>query len=289
MRPKMIPMGTNPWNDLQKQIEIHRPSKLVISSEALWGLKRQGIGIFADRLKGLSEDIEIVAYLRRQDQYLEAQYKEALKSGLTANPMTFCEKRFALAKYDEILGMWAEYFGETSLKINLYEKDWNQKFDILNSLFSILGINREGFVQPTFLTNKSPSALVSDFLLLLNTSGYKYEQPKLCRLLIENTSEMAQLKSMLTYEQRVRMLNFFADGNRIVFKKFLLDKNHETFPAIADSEESYRCFSSTEKKCLLKWLESDSDVDFRPSFKRQSAELDCLAQIMATAKDFLQK
>ena len=71
--------------------------------------------LWAGLAPGLREDVRLICYLRRHDQYLEAMYKQLLKNGkIRANPRAFLDRRRGTAAYGPVLDAFADAFGHAA-------------------------------------------------------------------------------------------------------------------------------------------------------------------------------
>jgi len=153
------------------QSEISRlpdGAKAIISSEMLSLLPAQKVAAAMPFLTDLEG--QIIIYLRRQDRYVEAFYKQKLKNGRTSIPFDefLIDKRSKeLTDYAAILKDWEASFPNAKIEPCLYEreklvgqdavKDFLHRTNLPQSLAD--GASRE--------RNHSPSRNIVDILLLL--------------------------------------------------------------------------------------------------------------------------
>lgn len=67
------------------------------------------------------EEVRILVYLRRQDQWLEALYGQMLKQGRHQTPGTFVARNRRRADYAALLERWGAVFGNENLIVRAYE------------------------------------------------------------------------------------------------------------------------------------------------------------------------
>lgn len=112
----------------------------------------------------------IVVYLRRQDQYVEAFYKQRLKNGRTVVPFgEFLESRVCrrITNYASLLDDWARAYPKAKLLPRIYDRANFVDGDIVADFASILGLGKEDLGGGKVEVNLSPSKEVIDILLAL--------------------------------------------------------------------------------------------------------------------------
>lgn len=116
---------------LERQVAKAPPGThtMLVSSENLTGnlTGRPGISNLRELFDGLFSSIEIVVYLRRQDEAFLSMYGEYMRRGF--NGMTFGEFTEACMSrkspvpylyYRRVLKLWREMFGQEALKVRIY-------------------------------------------------------------------------------------------------------------------------------------------------------------------------
>jgi hypothetical protein len=83
------------------------------------------------RLAPYFQKFTVIAYLRRQDSYLASRYSELLRVGAVGEPDHKRKNTKRLQEYDyrRLLDLWAEAFGEHSIRPRIYERAPGRKFD----------------------------------------------------------------------------------------------------------------------------------------------------------------
>ena len=90
----------------------------------------------------LSEfDVKIVVYIRRQDEYLESVYSQAVKMGakVPVNIMEFYKNSQPSYNYFQVLKPWSEVFGRQNIKVNIYHG--GSSFNVIESFFQTINEN----------------------------------------------------------------------------------------------------------------------------------------------------
>jgi hypothetical protein len=115
--------------------------------------------------------LKIIVYLRRQDRYAEAFFKQRIKNGRSVMPFDqFLTSRLgrSITDYNALLGGWAETFSEAEIIPRLYERDRFVNGDIMVDFATQLGLEPGQIVASTTERNISPSKDVIDILLALS-------------------------------------------------------------------------------------------------------------------------
>lgn len=138
----------------------HCSSRLLQDEEVQW---------LKDILSPHFDTIKIVAYLRRQDDYLLSIYSTAVKSGgtfaLGIPPQRSIETRY---DYWPFLSRWARVFGRDAIVCRKFERETLKNGDVVDDLLSIAGIEIDpGFERPG-VANESLDAETLEFLRLFN-------------------------------------------------------------------------------------------------------------------------
>ena len=119
--------------------------------------------LWAGLAPGLREDVRLICYLRRHDQYLEAMYKQLLKNGkIRANPRAFLDRRRGTAAYGPVLDAFADAFEHAALEVRVYEPAALTGCDVVSDFLGVLGV--EGLARSDAPANRTLSADVSEVL-----------------------------------------------------------------------------------------------------------------------------
>lgn len=129
-------------NILSKHIKKYN---VIISDEDLWC--QGNIYAILGKLKQICPDMEIVAYLRRQDLEVEACWNQVVKRyGYCTTPFSVAKERWInerVLKYPELLSGFENIVGIEQLKLRVYEKQQliGNKGDVIEDFFAVLGVN----------------------------------------------------------------------------------------------------------------------------------------------------
>lgn len=103
-----------------------------------------------DLLAPLFDDIKIVIYLRRQDDFLLSSYSTDVKFGkteaCTVPPEEVAQDRYS---YDRLLSRWSDVFGPSALIVKLYDRSKLKQGDILEDFLETVAPGRsQGLERP---------------------------------------------------------------------------------------------------------------------------------------------
>lgn len=110
------------------------PSKThVLSSEMLFsaGMARSFAQYFPEDLR---RETKIIAYVRRQDKFLESMFKQVVKTGrYTGTPQDYATKKFNALRYSTVINAYAAAFGAENIILRPYEpKTFPEKNAVLD-------------------------------------------------------------------------------------------------------------------------------------------------------------
>lgn len=120
-------------------------------------------------LDGIS--MKIVVYLRRQDQYAEAFYKQRLKNGRIILPFDeFLQSRVCrrITHYNALLRNWSQAYPKAEILPRIYDRANFENGDIVADFATILGLGAADLGDAKIEHNLSPSKEVVDILLALS-------------------------------------------------------------------------------------------------------------------------
>ncbi|MFD1912965.1 hypothetical protein [Halodurantibacterium flavum] len=124
-------------------------------------------GRLAERLPPeIRQNAMVVIYLRRPDKYMEALYKQRLKTGaINPNPNKYLEENQWECAYKEVIEGFRRVFGKDSIVIKPYERSLLQAGDIVADFCSLLGItDLSGFQREKPQDNPTFSVAVSELM-----------------------------------------------------------------------------------------------------------------------------
>lgn len=220
-----------------------------------------------NELKESFDEITIIAYLRRQDLWLESVYRQLVKVERIKITETFNDwvDRFLLNPHDlyscnwmELLSGWSSVFGINNIIVRPYEKSQFAEGNIIEDFLKALEIEYEmaDFSAITNTYNRSFNLPASDFLRLMNDSSNIQKWRAFLNVLFrdpfEDTGEV-----YLTREKRQNILKHFNASNEEVVKTFLPENSNGLFIEPIPEKENYPpVFQALNKKEILPEIKS---------------------------------
>lgn len=176
---------------LVAEVENDPDKTHVVSAEMLFTTRmaRSMAEYLPDDLRG---ETQVIAYIRRQDKFLEAMYKQVVKTGrFKGTAQQYAQKREAALMYSKILGAYADGFGAENVKVLPYERPQFRDGDVILDMCDHLGmtnVTRDDL--PEKFSNITLSREVSEMLgLISNTTDINIAE--LIRVIIRNEAEGA--------------------------------------------------------------------------------------------------
>jgi hypothetical protein len=186
---------------------------------------RAEVDLLLRMLSVLTNDIRIVVYLRRQDQFLCSTYSTDVKSGFTG-PMSFpsAELREQRYNYDLLLKRWSAATDKSNIICRIYDRETLQQGDVVADFAEIIGIEAAAYRRPERV-NESLDVEALEFLRLFNQTvpRFKDNSPNLAR---SNVVKLLQEVSSgpapgLPEEQLAEFMRHFRESNtRVALEYF---------------------------------------------------------------------
>ena len=212
---------------LVREVEATPDKTHVISAEMLFtpGMARSLTQYLPDDLRA---ETKIIAYIRRQDKFLEAMYKQVVKTGrFKGTPQEYAAKRRNALMYSKVLGLYADGFGTENMVVLPYERPLFREGDVILDVASHLGmtnVTRDDL--PERFSNITLSREVSELLGLISNST-DINIAELIRVIIRNNAEGA-FYSGDSYAplERKDIADIYTEDNENVRKTYRPDLPH---------------------------------------------------------------
>ncbi|MEM9795701.1 MAG: hypothetical protein AAF919_04385 [Pseudomonadota bacterium] len=163
----------------------------------------------------MQRDAKVIVYLRRQDAFLEAMYKQVVKTGrFQGSPADYAAKKQRALRYSTVVDAFADVFGAEAITLIPYEKQQLHEGDSVLDFaarIGLAGIGRDDLAARR--SNITLSREVSEILgLLARTTDANIAV--LIRTLIENGGPDVRKSGdcYLISERREIMEGFAADN-----------------------------------------------------------------------------
>lgn len=157
-------------SDFISVLEASHCKTVIISSELFEGMSEMACA----RLKALffSFEIEIVMYVRRQDQALESMYSELVKKhaeNLQFTDYSKRSKRLALLNYQPMLERLSKFFGTDNIKIRPFDSSfWVDGPDVFLDFLRTTGLSVAEKSDSTTHSNPSTTGATTRALQIVN-------------------------------------------------------------------------------------------------------------------------
>jgi len=212
----------------------------LISSEYFPGVTRSEIeNIYFSKLSS-RVNVKIIAYLRRQDEYLESWFAQLVK---TTKPdadiynLMSELRRSKLLDHDHLLGKWAEFFGKGSILARPYERRQFKRENLLYDFLSIFGI--EQFERFSFEEKDANVSLSRDQIVLIkafyNAGLERFVDDVVRKPFDFDTSSS---RYFLSPSEREALIEEFSASNEAVAREYLKREDGRLFcdplPSVSD-------------------------------------------------------
>jgi len=223
---------TDLYANLIREIEKAKEDNIILSSEA-FSLMSTDRFIGDAMPKFLNEvfkeskyKVKIITFIRRQDEYVESQYNQHIKTHdfwtlCTDSIEQFYKDKKELFNFNTILKKWEKTFGLDAMVIDVYKKDHNS----VDQFLSLLGIHEiEQIETKKVLKNKSLSLKALEFMKKANEFNIVKDtasQNNILVELIEASLEQKQKAQLLNHEDRKKIMDEYLVDNEELSKNYL--------------------------------------------------------------------
>lgn len=122
------------------EIQSH-PDHIHVMSSEMFFQRGFATALGASLPQDIVRQTKIVAYIRRQDKFIEAMYKQHRKNDrYRKDPLSYLAAHRARLNYSDILAAFARYFGRKNLVVRPFERRNFPKGDIVHDFAAILGL-----------------------------------------------------------------------------------------------------------------------------------------------------
>jgi hypothetical protein len=222
------------WADLRAELEGSTCHTNVMSAEGFW---------FSDPAQfraelPKSQPIRLVVYLRRQDQYLQSLWKQAVTGGRQHSFKEWRRRRPTRGDYLSTVEKWVDVFGSESMLIRPYQN--GSKISTVEDFCEVLGV-KGSFETENTGRNPSPRRELAYFLRALNNVqlNVDVDRHRIYRAIVGRSERYVRTCDMLSYAECVALMEEHAEGNRILIEKYYRDGPTPLFPDLSrfESEE----------------------------------------------------
>ncbi len=206
----------------------------IISEEGL-SQATPGIAPLMGRYLKYFDKVVVVAYVRRQDYFLESLYAQFVKQKPERITLRFDEyirrpEVVRRADYALVLGWWADVFGRENIMVTPFEEHV-VKPDPISFFFTRLGLPTDMFEQAPVAGGRvhvTPPREVIEFFRYLNMRKNSFFVKVLCEYLTEYGGPTTNAR-YFSRADREKILQRYSRSNREVAEKYLQKKDGVLF------------------------------------------------------------
>ncbi len=168
---------------------------------------------------------KVIAYIRRQDNYLEALYKQLLKnSRIEPDRQAFLADARRRVRYLDTLSTYADIFGRENVVVRPFSDDTLIAGDVVHDFANQIGLEitpdlklHDGFA------NKSFSAEMSELLAVMGERTDFNVREVIRELIAINHPGTIKSRDVFTNEERRALMEQMGSENRKLVKRFMPD------------------------------------------------------------------
>jgi hypothetical protein len=185
----------------------------IVSSEMFF---RAGIAqqLSAHLPDDLIRQTRVVCYLRRQDKYIEALYKQLVKNGrIPPDAMQFHARRLDSLAYSQTVDAFGEHFGQNNIALRPFERRHFTNSDVVDDFFEQAGVIIPDRASEPETTNQTFSAPVSEMLGMLKRNT-KINTRELIRVMTrQGDAGAVRSGDVYDFPTRCNIVKHHADDN----------------------------------------------------------------------------
>jgi hypothetical protein len=207
------------WDGVRAELAQHKSAVNILSTEAFWFEDPQSV---RDAL-GEVGAVRVVAYLRRQDEFLQSLYKQSVSSGRKTDFPTWLTQMRRRGDYLATLDAWARVFGDDAITVRPYEQR-GRTIDVVRDFLGLVDADADAVLrgQAKGPRNPTPRREVLHFLRAFNQLELDVNHEKLLmRILKRKMKIYVRSIDLLDAEQCAAVMARYADGNRAIAERWL--------------------------------------------------------------------
>lgn len=259
------------WDELADYVQANDGKTLIVSSERFCGLLnyvRPDEILSYIREKLYKTRVEIVAYVRRQDDFAETLFKQGVRGkAYRCTIEEFIENLPPIFDYYDTMSLWANYFGSENVSVRLYDPSRFLGGNLIVDFFERSGLQvPEKSVWEN--THQNPSISSAAAILLTDPEFLELRHDERFRQAIIRGLGSASFNNpsqahILSFTQRNRIMELFRQSNLALCQEFM---NEDTDREIFEVNEIDRgCFDPRRRNFsylqLKKVLKNILEID----------------------------
>lgn len=188
-----------------------------------------GAGLGRDLADALPDDIRegarILVYLRRQDRFLEALYKQRVKTGrYSGDAWAFAQSKLGNGNYARALAPWAEAFGQANIIVRPFERPHFPNGNVVHDAAAIFGIrDLDQLFVPGSIDNLSLSHEITRLLGRIGQSTDINIKDVVRHLSHDPPADAARSNDCFSKDQRLELLAQFTECNAMLRERYCPD------------------------------------------------------------------
>lgn len=221
---------------MDRIIELFREyDNVILSNEGIWGATYERRSSLWQELKEEGEkngfQVKIIAYLRRQDEYISSVWNQMVKMGTKEGVQTWSEYLSHIPKgrqldYAKKLDTIKEVLGKENIIVRCYERNQFYKGNIYDDFLNVIGLEMtDEYTISEELINTKLSGSMHEIKRIINKMPMvDSEKNKLFRdILVECSDDPAVVQnySMFSKEEAEEFLKAYEEGNRRVAIEYM--------------------------------------------------------------------
>ncbi len=222
----------NIWTSVAEEVTANQGELSIMSSENFF-TPSIAISIAQHMPEPLRKITRVIVYLRRQDAYLEAMYKQKTKNGRDhITPKDFVRNYGDdIAGYQTILAAFAKTLGKENIILRRFERSSMKGGDIVADFLDNFGLilADNAFVQPAHEANQTLSRAVTEQMGALARHSSLNVRELAREIMRDPDGPPRRSGDVFTKEQRLQIMDHFTDENAEVVRQHLTDTNAPLF------------------------------------------------------------
>ncbi len=217
------------WDELADYVQADDGKTVLISSERFCGLTNdvqadEALSFIREKLS--ETHVEIVAYVRRQDDFAESLFKQSLRGKNHRRPIDeFIENLPPFFDYYAAMSLWAKYFGAENVSVRLYEPSRFLGGNLIVDFFE-----RSGLQVPEMsdfeTTKRNPSMSSAAATFLTDPEFLEFRNNERFREAIKRglgsiSFDNPSQAHILSFSQRKRIMELFRQSNMALCQEFM--------------------------------------------------------------------
>mgnify|MGYP006278002683 CR=1 FL=1 len=215
---------------LREEIKASKPRAVILSSE-VFGEKF--IDVNLTRLKDFFQgfDLNFIFYIRRHDNVVISDYKNRVVQGSFTGSI-FDYLKLGAFDFNVFFKQYLKYFDPGNIKIRVYEKG-QMKGNLFEDILNEIGVKYQNDFNLPNLTksNVSLNDAYTEIMRKCNSSFDSKRKNKLKRVMlkIQEKPARAENSNLLSYDQRLEIINRFMPSYENIARTFLHRANGQLF------------------------------------------------------------